>query len=387
MTQQQPETLMSKDVDSEEALNDCHPIDKGGAAKPLVVKTSGRPSCSYGTLAGAELHGLEHMFGFVMEELDIQEGIAQGSAPQDNVSQASMPDGMVGSTSTLTNKPPTTPPSQAGTPRRRSLPADHFLSNTPAVHIPDPAVLDALGIDRPPTPFPRMESTLQRQPSYSNHSNHQLEAAYRLSPKLPAPDPSDPIFSSPSHSPKAIVDYESTSSSDLDEIGTMSLHEAKPVKREDHASLPTQEDEAPKPSTCPNPKKARLNFNYIHNSVTQAYVCVANVLENLPIDQHGVVLYKLNKHYEERVGGEPVLERQFKTDNPAESEKLTTTKLPALLQKMQELIDNLERLEKESWERAHRSKEVLMAFQADYARLRAAHSSALRGEEDAGETN
>lgn len=77
---------------------------------------------------------------------------------------------------------------------RRSRSREHFFSNAPAVHISDPAVLEAKGIDRPPTPYPKFHPP-QRTPSYTNYSNQQLEAAYRLSPKLPPPNSSDPIFS------------------------------------------------------------------------------------------------------------------------------------------------------------------------------------------------
>lgn len=92
------------------------------------------------------------------------------------------------------------------TPPKRTVSKDHFLSSTPAVHIPDPAVVNAKGIDRPPTPIPTMNPTPPKQSSYANYSNHKLEAAYRLSPKLPPPNPFDPIFSSPSESIEEVIE-------------------------------------------------------------------------------------------------------------------------------------------------------------------------------------
>jgi hypothetical protein len=106
------------------------------------------------------------------------------------------------------------------TPPKRTVSKEHFFSSTPAVHIPDPAVVVAKGIDRPPTPIPALNLTPPKQ-SYANLSNHQLEAAYLRSPKLPPPNPLDPIFSSPSNSIEEVIEDSLTDDESLPSSTTL----------------------------------------------------------------------------------------------------------------------------------------------------------------------
>lgn len=186
----------------------------------------------------------------------------------------------------------TSPYEQAGTPKARALSKEHFLSNTPAVHIQDPAIRDALGIDRPPTPIPKMQTTPERQPSYPNYSNQQLEAAYLLSPKLPVPDPSDPIFSSTATpSPRFDLedeffddddcsDNESISSSDLEELAAaMSLNGSNPGKD----IVPT------------DPNRAILR-----NNPEIAATHISMIFEEMTMADHETVMFMLESHRRER---------------------------------------------------------------------------------------
>ena len=143
-----------------------------------------------------------------------------------------------------------------------------------------------------------MQTTPQRQPSYSNYSNHQLETAYRLSPKLPAPDPSDPIFSSsPTPSPRSHLedaffgdncsDNATICSSDLEDLAAaMSFNNGANNPGKD--IVPTDPNRA---TLTTNPERAAAHISML--------------LEEMPTADHGTVMLMLEAHHRERRANGP----------------------------------------------------------------------------------
>ena len=280
---------MSEDVHSEGALSEWQTTNIG-AVEVLLAQTPGFPCASYGTLMSSGPHGVEYMLG-VPKELDIYKSLAKNME-----FMATLPACEEAATET----------------GRRQLTKDHFLSNTPTARVPNLVALEALGIDRPPTPIPKEEAP-QRQVSYSNYSNYQLEHAYRLSPKLPPPVPSDPIFSS---DPYSILDDSSSwvtvtsdnefhSSSAFDEEATMPRYAynlnappaAAPAYGDDENPSRTIEDSQDIPGYP-------ADQPFATTVPAHTYRAASHALDGLTLGEHRGVLGMLCTHYHLRANEE-----------------------------------------------------------------------------------
>lgn len=313
------------------------------------------PNCLL-TILGA--HGLEDLVGITMQEITIPVGEDLFTFYEETCSGIYRKRYFIPAPDCITSK---TPAVKAPVPD--SIPSkDRVVKVITQAYTPR----DGLGIDRPPTPFPMMETTPQRQASFTVYSEKQLEAAHRLSPKLPAPDPSDPIFYS---NPTPILDFDPTCLKDPSTLNTdkkpvtMTIHTPKAVKPELSSSMPTPENERPATSYVPGYAMPISGLNshqpYATTAPAHAFARCSNILSKLTVDEHALVLEQLLENYYTSIGDteRPVIWRK-PAKNGSGSDVLTLT------EKMDELGKNLDRIDNLAKENNRQMRDALSAYQA-----------------------
>ena len=365
MSNKELKELMSQDVHSEGALSEWQTTNIG-AVEVLLEQTPGFPCASYGTLMSSGPHGVEYMLG-VPKELGIYKSLAKKMELM-----ATLPACEEAATET----------------GRRQLTKDHFLSNTPTARVPNPVALDALGIDRPPTPIPKEEAP-QRQVSYSNYSDYQLEHAYRLSPNLPPSVPSDPIFSSDPHSipddsgswVNVTSDNESHSSSAFDEEATMPRYGYK--FNAPPATVPADGGDENPSRTIVDPKdilEYPADQPFATTVPAHTYRTVSHALDGVTLGEHRGLLGMLCTHYHLRADEEEhalnatrATEAAIAAQQPPSPERKWTKKEKRdgkhlfLAEKFAEFGKSLDRMDAMAKENNRQMKEIIRAVRAENA--------------------